>query len=107
MKHLADFTKLIPAVETYIVYDNKVLMHKRALDKKKFPGYWIGPGGHIDEGEDALSAAVREVREETGVVVDESNIKLKVLAFHHYIDRDCDGYFGEFEENESVRMVEG
>src|SRR3989344_1701689 len=30
-------------------------------------GQLIIPGGHIDEGEDSYSAAVREVKEETGI----------------------------------------
>lgn len=79
--------KMIAACEVYIVHDDSVLMHKRADDKKKFPGFWIGPGGHIDAGEDALSAALREVYEETGIAVAEKDIKLKVLAFHHHLDR--------------------
>lgn len=30
-------------------------------------GLWLQPGGHVDPGEDVLTAAVREVHEETGV----------------------------------------
>ncbi len=37
------------------------------LHKHKRLGIWIQPGGHIDEGEDAADAAVREVLEETGL----------------------------------------
>lgn len=38
-----------------------LLIHHRNLD------LWLQPGGHIDAGEDVLTAAIREVREETGV----------------------------------------
>lgn len=30
-------------------------------------GRWLQPGGHVDPGEDVLTAAIREVEEETGV----------------------------------------
>ena len=88
MKKLHELGKLIVACETYIMHDGKVLMHKRAESKKKFPGYWIGPGGHVDENEDVLTTALREVKEETGVILSEKDVKLKVLAFHHHIDRN-------------------
>lgn len=86
-KRLHELGQLIVACEAYIVHEEKVLMHKRADDKEKFPGFWIGPGGHVDEGEDVLSTAIREVKEETGVTISEKDIKLKVLAFHQHIDR--------------------
>jgi 8-oxo-dGTP pyrophosphatase MutT (NUDIX family) len=35
---------------------------------------WLTPGGGIDEGESAVQAAVRELREETGLIVDESSL---------------------------------
>lgn len=88
MKRLHELGKLIVACETYIIQNNKVLMHKRADNKKKFPGFWLGPGGHVDEGEDVLSTAIREVQEETRIAISADKIKLKVLAFHHHIDRD-------------------
>jgi len=87
IKKLHHVGQLIVACEVYIVHEGKVLMHKRAENKEKWPGFWIGPGGHVDEGEDVLSTAIREVKEETGVIIDEDNIKLKVLAFHHHIDK--------------------
>lgn len=86
-KKLHELGQLIVACETYIVHQGKVLMHKRAERKSKFPGFWIGPGGHVEAGEDVLSAAIREVKEETGVDVEPMNVSLKVLAFHHHIDR--------------------
>lgn len=34
---------------------------------KKDPNHWIFPKGHIEAGESAMEAAVREVREEAGI----------------------------------------
>lgn len=87
MAKLHKVGQLKVACETYIIHDGKVLMHKRAAEKKVFPNFWIGPGGHIEGDEDALAAAIREVKEETGVTLAPKQIQLKVLAFHHRPNR--------------------
>lgn len=51
-------------VDTYVVNDNAVLLR---LHEKY--NYWGSPGGHIDPGEDANEAALREVWEEVGLRV--------------------------------------
>ena len=38
-----------------------LLIHHRALNR------WLQPGGHVDDGEDAATAALREAAEETGL----------------------------------------
>lgn len=86
-KNLHEVGQLIVACETYVVFQDQVLMHKRAETKSKFPGFWIGPGGHVEEGEDVVSAAIREIKEETGVTLKPEEVSLKVLAFHHHLDR--------------------
>lgn len=50
---------------TMVVCQNKTLLH---LHKKL--GIWLPVGGHIDEGELPEHAALREVREETGLDVE-------------------------------------
>jgi len=51
-------------VEAYIVNDGAVLL--RYHDKYDV---WLAPGGHIDAGEDANEAAVREAWEEVGLQI--------------------------------------
>lgn len=49
---------------TFVVHDGRtLLLHHRKL------GIWVPPGGHIDPHELPDEAAVREVREETGLDV--------------------------------------
>jgi HK97 family phage prohead protease len=44
----------------------RVLLIQRALDDDPAAGTWEFPGGHREDGEDALAAALREWQEETG-----------------------------------------
>ncbi len=74
--------------EVYILWQDSLLMFKRSETKKKFPGFWSLPGGHIEAGEDPLASAIREVKEETGVAIPPDDIKLKAIAFHHHLDRE-------------------
>ena len=87
-KRLHEVAQPIFVAEVYIFHQDKVLMFKRSKTKKKFPGFWSLPGGHIDEGEDPLTSAIREVQEETGVTITPKDIKLKVVAMHHHLDRE-------------------
>jgi ADP-ribose pyrophosphatase YjhB (NUDIX family) len=58
----------VPVVET-IVTDNegRILLIKRKLPPRI--GDWALPGGHVDWGESAEAAAIREVHEETGLEI--------------------------------------
>lgn len=76
------------AVECCVRFENKVLLQKRPDNVKNFPGYWTFPGGHVDYGENVLTAVIREIKEETGVSVGNENTKLKVSAINHHIDKD-------------------
>lgn len=55
----------------------EVLLQQRHLDCRTWPGYWdMAAAGHIDAGEEPLAAALRESREEIGLTVESSDIKL-------------------------------
>jgi len=51
----------------YAMDTTRVLMLQRSLDElDPASGMWEFPGGHLEDGEDAFAAAVREFAEETG-----------------------------------------
>ncbi len=49
---------------------NEILLQQRSNKKEKNPGMWdISAAGHISTGQDALSAAAREINEEVNVLL--------------------------------------
>ena len=58
-----------PRTLTFLLDGDDVLLIQRSPDAPLFPGLYNGVGGHVERGEDLLSSARREVREETGLDV--------------------------------------
>ena len=53
-------------VAAVVVEDGRILL---ARHEKRGETYWVLPGGALEEGETLAQAVVRELREETGLVV--------------------------------------
>ncbi|XP_076048057.1 m7GpppN-mRNA hydrolase NUDT17-like [Oratosquilla oratoria] len=55
--------------------EGSVLVTRRAPHMRTFPGVWVPPGGHIEDGESLEQAVLREVEEETGLIIKNEMIK--------------------------------
>lgn len=70
-------------------YDMYLLLIQRGWEPHL--GAWALPGGHVDADETAAVAAVRELAEETGVVVDPAAVAVRLVGVYDAPDRDPRG----------------
>ena len=78
--------------------NRKILVSRRSMNKKYFPGFWEVIGGNLEFGEDFRDCVIREVREEI-------NCSIKGLTQLHTRAMYLDGrmyitaaYYGEIAE---------
>lgn len=88
------------AADTIVVANKKVLLIKRKFDP--FQGMWAFPGGFVDEGEDLMHAASRELMEETGVEVKAEQL----LQFRSYGKLGRDPRFHTVSVVFSIRLYD-
>lgn len=71
---LADPARQRPSALCYIEHAGRVLMLQRL--KEPFAGHWTAPGGKLWPGENPREAVLREVHEETGLLVMTPELRL-------------------------------
>ncbi|MDP3918124.1 MAG: NUDIX hydrolase [Candidatus Woesebacteria bacterium] len=81
--------KTVLSVNALIFSEGKLLLLKRAADKKVDPNMYAGIGGKVEPHEDFYSALLREIEEETGLTEFKS-IKLYSVTQHPYPPSDSE-----------------
>ena len=104
-------------VGAVIVHEGKVLLVRRAREPLK--GHWSLPGGAVEVGESLHSGLVREVKEETGLIVapielvellDRIHRQGERIRYHYviadYLCRVVEGNLQAASDADEVRWVE-
>ncbi|GAB3711700.1 NUDIX hydrolase [Mariniluteicoccus flavus] len=82
--------KVRTAVRIVVLAGERVLLFADSDPGLPEQGWWVTPGGGIDPGETPARAAVRELQEETGLVITEDELIGPVarrVAVHGYSDQ--------------------
>ena len=95
------------AVRCYLIKENNVVVTKYKKGNKE--GYYDMPGGKIEKGELPKQTAIREMKEETGLVVKDLNYKgnmiieypNRIFDFDVFVVTESAGKTQDFEENTS------
>ena len=66
--------QFIILVGAVVFYRGKILITQRSLKNKFLPGIWGIPAGKIDFSESSEKALIRELQEETGLVIENTQI---------------------------------
>ena len=74
---------VIVAAAALVRSDGRLLLAQRPMGKT-MAGLWEFPGGKIESGESPQGALVRELREELGIGVSESDLEAFAFASHAY-----------------------
>ena len=97
------------SVGVLVRYADEVLLCKRSPDAATLPGHWSVPAGRVDAGERLVHAAIRELYEETRILLKEEELErlgiqkdfalfYHVSPFRHYPILDIEhvgyAYFG-------------
>jgi 8-oxo-dGTP diphosphatase len=89
---------LIPAAANLIIrHGSHILLMKRSDTTEVWPNFWAFPGGKLDNGELFREAAIRETREEIGIIIHSGDIKKEVLIAHRTITGVKTIYIGQVE----------
>ena len=100
--------KAIPAVYILLEQDGKILLGRRCNTGYEDGNYQV-PAGHVDEGELPTEAMVREIKEEIGVDIIQSDLELLHVSYrpkHDNTDNRVDFFFKAEKWNGEVKNME-
>lgn len=106
--------KFLSSVYLIIRNEKKEILLQRRQGTKLWPGFLALPAGHIDEGENAYEAVIREAMEELSIEISVSDIidtfvvnrRNKSLLPYYDVYFEIDKYKGKIKINEPEKCSE-
>lgn len=106
--------KFLSSIYLIIKNDKNQILLQRRQGTKLWPGFLALPAGHIDEGENAYEALIREAKEELNILVNINDIidtfivnrKNKSLSSYYDVYFEISKYEGEIIINEPEKCSE-
>ncbi len=98
-----------PTASVLFLRNGKFLASKRAIEP--FKGKYDIPGGFLEYGENAYAAAIREMQEETGVIISDLSLLEVYNSEYQELITTCDVVFvahtweGEFIANDDAEEL--
>lgn len=89
----SDHPPLFHAVGCICLCESHILLLKRLQDKS-YPEHWGVPTGKVNSNEDSLSAMIRELFEETGILLSSKN--LNFIRDYHVINEEMSFIYSVF-----------
>jgi 8-oxo-dGTP diphosphatase len=81
------FNSKFEVVSCFVEYNQKILLLHRQ-DHKQQGGTWGVPAGKVDFNENILDTMQREIQEETGIILESSQLNYFTKIFVKYVDYD-------------------
>lgn len=84
--------KIISAVHLLLIRDGKILLLRR-MNTGFYDGSYSVIAGHLDGGETATSAMIREAKEESGITINSKSLKMVHVMHRKSSEERVDFFF--------------
>lgn len=100
-----EYFKFVSAVHLFLIKDEKILLLRRFNTGYEDGNYSV-PAGHIDGEEKATKAMIREAMEETGIIVNENQLKMVHVMHRKSTEERIDFFFETMQWQGEPKIME-
>lgn len=103
MKHIVNYIleNKVKFTDIIVLCEGELLLLRRANYIKKFGGKWCFPGGHIDNNEFSKNSIIRELKEETGIII---NNPIFWKTYKYSNNETTDVYYIELNNKPEIKI---